>query len=196
MKAGLKLIVNTILNEKKQVSGLAVGHPKSAFRRGVEMAKKTYKRPIKQPADLVIASSYPADIDYWQAIKGVVAASLAVRPGGVIFLVAPCPDGVSPTHKAMKEYGSYGFNELTSLIDEGEITDTVAAGTLLYNAQLRERAKIIVYSEGLKEKDVESLGLIYASNIEEGMELAQEALGKRFKIGLIQNSEVIPTQSN
>ena len=67
---------------------------------------------------------------------------------------------------------------------------------MLYNAQLRERAKIIVYSEGLKEKDVESLGLIYVSNIEEGMELAQEALGKDFKIGLMQNSEIIPTQSN
>jgi len=194
LKSRLGYVVNTVLNRERKVCGLTVGHPVEAFKRGVAFAEKIYRQTIPEPADLVIASSYPADIDYWQAIKGVVSASLAVKPEGVVFLVTPCPEGISPTHRAMREYGAYGYEELNKMVEEGEIKDAVAAGTLLYHAQLREKARIIVHSDGLKEKDAEALGVSYAGDLEEGLELAKEFLGeKNPKIGLIRNSEVLPT---
>ena len=177
LKSRLGYVVNTVLNRDRKICGLTVGHPLEAFKKGVEFAEKIYRQTIPEPADLVIASSYPADIDYWQAVKGVVSASLAVKTGGVVFLVTPCPEGISPTHKAMKEYGSYRYEELNKMVEEGDIEDTVAAGTLLYHAQLREKTRIIVYSDGLREKDAEALGMFYASDFEEGLELAKEFLG-------------------
>lgn len=194
LKSRLGYIVNTVLNRDRKVCGLSVGHPVEAFKKGVAFAENVYRRIIPETADLVIASSYPADVDYWQAIKGVVSASLAVKPGGVVFLITPCPEGISPTHRAMKEYGSYGYDELNKMVEKGEVEDAVAAGTLLYHAQLREKAKIIIYSDGLKEKDAEALGASYVGDFEEGLKLAEELLGKKNpKIGLIRNSEVLPT---
>ncbi|MEM2901802.1 MAG: nickel-dependent lactate racemase [Candidatus Bathyarchaeia archaeon] len=194
LKSRLGYIVNTVLNRDRRVCGLTVGHPVEAFKKGVAFAEKIYRQTIPEPADLVIVSSYPADVDYWQAIKGVVSASLAVKPGGVVLLVTPCPEGISPTHRAMREYGSYGYEELNKMVEEGDIEDAVAAGTLLYHAQLREKARIIIYSDGLKEKDAEALGVAYAGDFEEGLKLAEEFLGeKKPKIGLIRNSEVLPT---
>ena len=46
-------------------------------------------------ADIVIVSSYPADIDWWQGEKGLIAAYFAVKEGGVIVFCTPCPEGVA-----------------------------------------------------------------------------------------------------
>ena len=47
-------------------------------------------------ADVVVVSAggYPKDIDLYQSQKALDNARLAVRQGGVIVLVAECPDGM------------------------------------------------------------------------------------------------------
>jgi hypothetical protein len=54
---------------------------------------------LDEPADLVIttAAGYPLDMTYYQAIKGITAASHVVKPGGRILLIAECTDGAPVT---------------------------------------------------------------------------------------------------
>jgi nickel-dependent lactate racemase len=61
--------------------------------------------------DAVITTSagYPLDLTYYQAIKGVTAASHIVKPGGSILLVGECSEGA-------------GAPEFQHMISEG-ITD-------------------------------------------------------------------------
>ena len=50
---------------------------------------------LDEPVDAVITTSagYPLDLTFYQAIKGITAASHIVKPGGRILLVAACQEG-------------------------------------------------------------------------------------------------------
>jgi nickel-dependent lactate racemase len=54
---------------------------------------------VDQPFDIVITtnSGYPLDQNLYQTVKGMSAAALIVRPGGVIISTSECSDGV-PNH--------------------------------------------------------------------------------------------------
>ena len=54
---------------------------------------------VDQPFDIVITtnSGYPLDQNLFQTVKGMSAAALIVRPGGVIISTSECCDGV-PNH--------------------------------------------------------------------------------------------------
>ena len=51
---------------------------------------------LDQPVDAVIttAAGYPLDLTFYQAVKGITAASHIVKPGGKILLLAACEEGV------------------------------------------------------------------------------------------------------
>ena len=51
---------------------------------------------VDQPFDIVITtnSGYPLDQNLFQTVKGMSAAALIVRPGGVIISTSECCDGV------------------------------------------------------------------------------------------------------
>ncbi|NIV38594.1 MAG: transcriptional regulator, partial [Anaerolineae bacterium] len=50
---------------------------------------------IEKPADVVLVSTggYPKDVNLYQAQKALDNAAYAVREGGIIILVAECPEG-------------------------------------------------------------------------------------------------------
>ena len=66
-----------------------------AHRRGVEFVSDVMLETLEEPVDAVITSSagYPLDLTFYQAIKGITAASHIVKPGGKILLVAACDEG-------------------------------------------------------------------------------------------------------
>lgn len=192
VKAGLRFIVNTILNEKDLICGLAVGHPIEALRRGVKEARELYCRGISELADIVVVSSHPADIDYWQALKPADYACLGVRKGGIIILVAPCPEGISPTHPDVRQWGLLSFEEVIAAYRGREIDDGVAAAALMIHAQIREHAKIICISDGLSEEDKDELGFAHAETVEEAIEIAMRELGEEVKIGIMRCGDILP----
>lgn len=192
LKSGLSLIVNTILNEQDRIANLAVGHPVEAFNRGVKLAEKIYCCEVPTPADVVVVSSYPNDIDYWQASKALTYASLATKIGGTVVLVTPCTEGVSPTHPAFGKRGALSYEENVQAIEHGKIRDNVAAADLLWHAQILQRNDVICCSHGLKQSDKESLGLRHAETMEQAMEMALETQGKGATIGILRCGEMVP----
>ena len=192
MKSGLRFIVNTVLNERDEVCSLAVGHPLKAFREGIREAEKLYCRGIPHRADIVVVSGHPADIDYWQALKPTDYACLGVRPGGVIILVSPCPEGVSPVHGELRDMGLLTYDEALEAYRRGEIEDGVAAAALMIHAQIRGHAKIICVSHGLSEGDKEALGFEHADSVEEALEMALKEMGEKAEIGVIKCGDILP----
>ncbi|MBC7324333.1 MAG: transcriptional regulator, partial [Moorella sp. (in: Bacteria)] len=89
-------IVNVVLDEHKDVLAAFAGHPIAAHRRAVRYLDGIYKVNIAEPADIVIASAggFPKDINLYQAQKAIDNARRAVRPGGILILVAACPEGL------------------------------------------------------------------------------------------------------
>jgi nickel-dependent lactate racemase len=93
--AGLKFILNVVLNSKKEIVAAVAGDFIEAHRKGVEVVDSMYKVPV-EPADAAIVScgGFPKDINLFQATKSLENAVFAVKKGGSIVLVAECNEGI------------------------------------------------------------------------------------------------------
>ena len=76
---------------------LCVGDIQIGMERLLPVVNRLYCAPITQEFDIVVAEVKPPyDRDFYQAHKAIEHARLAVREGGVLILVAECPEGVGP----------------------------------------------------------------------------------------------------
>lgn len=92
----IDFILNVVLDEKKNVVKAVAGHYIEAHREGCRFLDSLYQVKIPQTADIVITSAggYPKDINLYQAQKALDNAKYAVKPGGIIILVATCKEGL------------------------------------------------------------------------------------------------------
>ena len=192
MKAGLKMIVNTVLNERDEVSGLFIGHPIETFKEGVKMAEKIYCPKVPGEADVTVVSSYPADIDYWQAHKALILASLGTKLGGTVILVTPCPEGIAQRHPVVKERARFKFDENLRAIEKGQVKDLIGGGILLVHNQVMERNRVICVSECLSQQDKFALGFEDAESVEVAVNAALKRHGSNSKVGVLRCGEILP----
>jgi lactate racemase len=191
-KAGLKAIVNTVLNNEDKVVRVLAGDPEQAFREGVGTARQVYCQDVPELADIVIFSTYPADIDYWQAMKALDFAHVGVRKGGTVVLITPCTERISPTHPSFKARATESYAKLLKAMENKEFEDLPAAGALLMHSQMIERARVICYSTGFTEEDKRALGFEHAPTVNEAIRMAFKRHGEHAKVGVIECGEVVP----
>ena len=94
---GLDFIVNTTLNQQRQISTLFAGDMLQAFRQGVSQVRKAYAVETPMDADITIADMYPFDADLqFAADRGMWPLEFAPRDSSRVILAA-CPAGLG-TH--------------------------------------------------------------------------------------------------
>jgi nickel-dependent lactate racemase len=93
--AKVDFILNIVINSKNEIVNAFAGDLEQAFYEGVKLVDKMYKLPIERRADIVLVSpgGHPLDLNLYQAYKGVDNALDAVKRGGVMILLAECPEG-------------------------------------------------------------------------------------------------------
>ena len=91
---GLDFIVNTVMNDKNEIVKVVAGDPIKAHGTGVEICKKIYGVKIPEKADIVIASSHPMDISFYQASKTLEAVGHIIRENSTIIMISPCYEGI------------------------------------------------------------------------------------------------------
>jgi nickel-dependent lactate racemase len=76
------------------------------MRTGIPLARTICQVETPAPYDLLIVSpgGHPKDINLYQAQKALGHATLVMKPGGTVILLAACPDGT----------GSRGYDEFMS----------------------------------------------------------------------------------
>jgi nickel-dependent lactate racemase len=84
-----------VTNSKGEVVKAFSGDLEQAFMEGVKFVDEMYRVMVDRRADIVVVSAGgdPADVNLFQAYKGVDNALEVVKRGGVIVLVAECPEG-------------------------------------------------------------------------------------------------------
>ncbi|MHA1967617.1 MAG: hypothetical protein ACW964_07430 [Candidatus Hodarchaeales archaeon] len=87
-------VIDAVLDKGKFVDIFA-GDPITIHNNSSKMLSKIRDVKLKQLGDLVIIGK--PSVNYYQAGKGVNAASHAVREGGTILLLAGCPEGIGPS---------------------------------------------------------------------------------------------------
>jgi len=101
---GVHFILNVILDEASQIVNAVAGDPIQAHRQGCVALDAFGRACLNCPADVVVVSAggFPRDINLYQAQKALENARHIVRPGGVIILVAECPEGAG--HRVFQEW--------------------------------------------------------------------------------------------
>ncbi|MCF7929119.1 MAG: nickel-dependent lactate racemase [Spirochaetales bacterium] len=161
-RAGLRFLVNQVPSGSPGGIGeVFAGEPVETHRRAAAAAARAVRVPLERRAEIVVADAYPADLDFWQALKGLNAAYGAVRDGGTVILVTPCEEGVSPQHGIILECGYRPEEEVRRLVEAGEV-DRVVGAHLVLARRLLERAGTILVTSGISREDVADLGRHFA----------------------------------
>jgi nickel-dependent lactate racemase len=196
---GADFIVNVAIDGKKRISKIVAGDLEAAWRACVEHVAQYAEVEIETEADVVIITNggYPQDRDYYQAVKGLVAASRVVRPNGVIILASECRDGLGSRSFQENLVRLGEMNELAAYLDyisfESHFTlDQWEVEKLIQ--VLHRTSHLFIYSDGIKKGDAAYTFAERVSSVEKGIDRALALLGDAPKILVMpQGPYVIPT---
>lgn len=184
-KAGLSAIFNCVLDSRGRLVQAFYGDFQAAFRKGAETARRVYGVRIPAPSDIVVAGSWPCDIEFWQAHKSLYPAGKVVKPGGRIIIATPCPEGVAVTHPEILDYAGLSSERLLKIIEKNEIKDKVSGALALAWAQVREHAQVHLVSDGISDSEARALGFKPSASVEDGLEEAIRDLGSDSLINVL-----------
>jgi nickel-dependent lactate racemase len=185
LKAGMKFIINEVPGKGDAVAAVFAGDPILAHREACSFARAACAVRIGGPADIVVADAFPSDMDFWQSLKGLNAACSAVRPGGTVVFVTPCPEGVCAQHPELLSVGlKRSTAEVESMVREGRL-DPVVAAAIWLGTRLVARARVILVSRGVSAAEAAGMGLSYAETASAALAMALERHGPAARINVL-----------
>jgi nickel-dependent lactate racemase len=177
---GLDLMINLVVNPDGEVCGLSAGHYIESHRRAVPFARKLYGIPIDRKSNILVAGSFPADLDFWQAAKAIFNCQAVIRDGGWLILVTPCPGGIPQEHASFDTCIGMAPKEIEELLEGGEETaesmDRVTLAPALALARFRQRIHIAIVSPGLKVQQVQRMGFHHFPTVEQALDELRKKL--------------------
>jgi nickel-dependent lactate racemase len=189
---GVHFILNVVLDEAHRVVAAVAGHPRTAHRAGCAKLDAFGRVALDRPADVVVVSAggYPKDINLYQAQKALDNARLAVRPGGIVVLIAECAEGLgSGTFEAwMRDPG--GPDAILARIRQQFVLGGHKAAAV---ALAMKRAAIYLVS-ALPAEQVRAMGFVPFSDPAAAVAAAVQAAGSRpFVAVMPEGGSVLPS---
>lgn len=181
----LSFIVNTVLNRGEKIVRIFSGDFVKAHREGIKLSKSIYSVNIPERSDITVVSSYPADIEFWQAEKGLYSADKATKKGGGILLLTPCPEGICVTHKEWEELLQYDSETLVDMIKSGRAKNLTAASLALCVVKTREPYEVCLVSDGISDEMAAKLHFKRVSSLEEGLKYLTKRLGNDSRVSAL-----------
>jgi lactate racemase len=172
-KAGLNYIVNTIVNNDLEIIDAVAGDPVEAHRVGAKAASHIFSVDIPEKADIVIFDAYENDLDFWQANKGLNSAYVCLKPGGVVIMIADCPEGACNNVPDVGRYGFRDIRKIMELHEKGILHPIISHFLIATNRIIIEHSSCISVTRGISKEEAEHVGFIYA-------ETPSDALNKAF----------------
>jgi nickel-dependent lactate racemase len=169
-----KFLFNTILSPDYGILNVAVGDWEEAFYQGCDFVDQHFKVNLAERADLVIVScgGYPKDINFIQAHKTFDYAFNALKPGGVMILIAACSEGIgNPDFLNWFRFQDPVGME-TELRKNFQINGQTAYATLVK----AKKATVLLLSE-LPDGVVRTMSLTPVHSLEEALSTAYQIVG-------------------
>jgi nickel-dependent lactate racemase len=184
-RVGMKTIFNVVMDSEGRVTGIFYGEMRAAFKEGVRAARRIYGVEYGETPDIVVANSYPCDLDFWQSHKSQYPAQRMVKPGGTIVVCTPAPEGVSPVHTDLLEYTGWPAAEIKAAYRSGRLTNGVASALAIAWAHVREKASVITYSPGIPADHKAKLGHTHAPSLQWAVDEALKRQGKNARVAVL-----------
>lgn len=182
-RAGLRFIVNVVIDDNKQVVAVRAGAAEEAFMELVAIARSIFEVPIPQQYDVAVAGvGFPKDANLYQASRAAsylfFAPTQVVRDGGYIILPAECEEGPG------EGVGEQRFFEtMRNAASPQQILDDArkygykpGEQRAFVMAKVLEKNKVIVV--GSKDSDmIRQAKMIPAATMDEAFAIIQQHLG-------------------
>ena len=178
-RAGLRYVVNVVLDADKRVIHAVAGDVEAAHEAGTRfVAGRCAADAI--PAAIAVATNggYPLDQNAYQAVKGMTAAEATVRPGGVIVMLAECSDGVGGAHfyRQLAEERDVD-RAMAAIVARGRSETIPDQWQTQIMLRVLKKARVVFVSS-LAPETVEAMHMIPASSLGEAMEIARRLIGR------------------
>jgi nickel-dependent lactate racemase len=195
-KVGLDAIINVVVNRQGELVQAVYGDFRLAYRAGVRCCNEIFAVPCTGQAQIVLAGSSPCNLEFWQAHKTLYPADAVAAEGGTLVVVTPCPEGVAKTHSEMLEIAGKSSAEIDRMARSGEIPDLPSAALALAWAQIRERVRVILVSDGIGSDEAAALGFDWAPSPQEGLDRAMSRYASDARVNVMTHApETLPVLS-
>jgi len=190
-RAGLRFIVNVVMDDEHRILKVAAGEPDSTFRELVAFARSVFEVPIDKQYDVAIGGvGFPKDANLYQASRAAsylfFAPTPVVRPGGFLIIPARCEEG------AGEGVGEQRF--LSAMRDAPNIqyilNDARSNGyppgqqRAFVMAKVLEQAKVVIVGSECPDI-VKSCKMIPAQTMDEALALVKRAMGSDIDVLIV-----------
>ena len=190
-RAGLRFILNVVLDDEKRVVAVRAGEPEAAFLELVSFARELYEVTVPQQYDVAIGGvGFPKDVNLYQACRAAsylfFAPTPVVRPGGFLIIPARCQEG------AGEGAGEQRF--LEKMREARDMPSLLAklrrsgyppgAQRAFIMAKVMEVNPVVIVGAEMPEV-VRAAKMIPAATMEEALGLAAAALGPELDVLIV-----------
>ena len=173
----LGFICNVVINSAKEVVYAVAGDCELAHRVGRDfLSSKCQVKAI--PSDIVVVTNggYPLDQNIYQAVKGMTAAEVTVKKGGVIIMLAKSEDG----HGGEEFYQTFAKEKdvarmLQTFLNTPKEKTRIDQWQSQIFARVLLHARVIYVSDATPDM-VRALHMTPANSIAEALEIAETVL--------------------
>jgi nickel-dependent lactate racemase len=176
--------LNTVLNSEKSIVKCFAGNPHAVIKSGIPLSREVCQTMVKRKVDLVIASvgGAPKDINLYQSQKALSHASLLTKDGGVVILVAACPEGSGS--KYYEDFMNGVRSPQQALEKFKQMEFRVGPHKAFQFSRELTRIRVILISE-MNPDLVDKLLLEPAQNINIAIEKAEKYLPENYSIAIM-----------
>jgi nickel-dependent lactate racemase len=179
---GLDFSINCVYNQKGEVIRIIGGSLEMAFAEAVKVCFEKLGHKFDEKVDVTITSTYPHTHGH-QLFKGLSAPDIVTKNTGAILLVAPVvapiPTEFLNSFNVVKEkshnnsavYVKDALSKGRAFLPDKSIDFNMAMSTVF----LRPEIMTILVSSAISREEARTMGLEYASSIEEGLRLLEKS---------------------
>jgi nickel-dependent lactate racemase len=185
--AGLRFIVNVILNSNRTIIASFAGDLEKAHVQGCNFL--TSLASVKKiPCDITVVTNggYPLDQNIYQAVKGLTSAEATNKVGGVIIMLAGLADGTG---------GNGFYNNLAQSKTPKEFLDRVSQVDRRHTvpdqwesqvlARILNQHHVIMVSDLIKPETVTNMHMEHAKTFEEALRRAYDLQGSAATVAVV-----------
>ena len=179
--ARVDFVLNVVMNSKREIVRAFAGDLGQVFSEGVKLVDEMYRVQVDRRAEIVVVSpgGDPADVNLFQAYKGVDNALEVVKRGGVIILVAELPEG----HGNQDFYDwMTKFSDLKAVEREVKRNFVVGGSKAYYYMKALQKARIILVSSMPDYYAANVFKLKTARAVNDALNEAMNIVGKNAKV--------------
>lgn len=183
-------VINTVLDKNHRIYAASSGDIDASLQQAIDKADDVFIAKIPEKTDIVVSVvKFPADIDLYQAQKGIDNAKYALKEGGILILVAKCRTGI----------GEESFVRLLSSADSPQdALDRIEKKYVIGYHKAAKMAEVGLWAQmwAVTDLDPELLKKVFIRpfpSIQEAVDTALEEKGKDAKVLiLLDGSLTIP----